>query len=166
LLTDVTGAIVTSGALGDGQLIIGASGGLPSVGSLASSDSSITITNTAGAIDLKVGGTVGGRTLQSVAATGTTQGTAAAITGDTVIVTSATAGVNDGVRLPAKAAAFIVIDSATVTSFKIYPPVGEQISGFGVNAPATFAFGATQAVYYRLADLGSGNVQWKRGTMA
>jgi len=58
--SDGSGNLEGSGAMGDGQLIIGASGGTPSVGSLGSSDGSITITNTANHIDLKATGGGGG----------------------------------------------------------------------------------------------------------
>lgn len=60
LLTPAT----TIGPLTNGQLIIGSTGVDPVAATLASSDSSITITNGGGAIDLKVaGGTTSGKTI-------------------------------------------------------------------------------------------------------
>ena len=53
-----TGTIATTGLTSNGQLLIGnASTGVPNAGTLASADSSITITNSAGGIDLAVAAT-------------------------------------------------------------------------------------------------------------
>lgn len=81
---------------------------------------------------------------QTLAATGTTQGTAAAIQSSMCVVTSATAGANDGVILPAakRGASIRVALSTSPVSVKIYPASGEYIAvspaiGPTVNASIT-----------------------------
>lgn len=60
VVTDATGVLSTIGAMGNGQLVIGSAGVGPAIGSLASSDASVTITPGPGTIDLKVAGGGGG----------------------------------------------------------------------------------------------------------
>jgi len=77
----------------------------------------------------------------TLVATGSTQGTAAAIATDTVSCTST--GANQGVILPAGCYRIIVWNNNAGggNSIKVYPPSGAQILGLGTNNPATVAAG-------------------------
>jgi hypothetical protein len=83
----------------------------------------------------------------TLAAAGTTQGTAAALTARTTKVTGAT-GTN-GVMLPANPGWYAVWNNAA-NPLKVYPPVGSQISTIGANGAYNQAANCL-TVYYRAA---------------
>lgn len=87
----------------------------------------------------------GERTEEVLAATGTTQGTAAAITGDAVHVNFTDAS-NDGVRLKDQTAAIIIVWNDTVNTLKVYPPSGAKIDLLADNAPYELVIGKTMFV--------------------
>lgn len=106
----------------------------------------LTMSETQGTLLLNDGAktSVGGHLLhkgQALTATGTTQGTAAAITGDIVFGTAA-AG-QTGVRLPVGEAGMRITvwrAAASTANLLVYPATGEQISlggALGANTPAT-----------------------------
>jgi hypothetical protein len=81
------------------------------------------------------------RTEGTLAAAGTNQGTAAAITVDTVDVTGADG--TKGVILPSRAGAIVVIRNGSgLNALKIYPPSGAQISSLGANVADGLTGGA------------------------
>lgn len=70
----------------------------------------------------------------TVAASGTTQGSATLLTSNINVVTSATAAVNDSIRLPASAAgARFTIINQTAVNLSLFPAVGAQIDVQGTN---------------------------------
>lgn len=80
----------------------------------------------------------------AVAATGTTIGTAAALTGDVCLVTSCHASVNDGVQLRSGTLSrqqVIINRSGSgangASALKVYPPSGGRINEGTVNASVT-----------------------------
>ena len=100
----------------------------------------------------------------SVAAGGTTQGTATALTKDINVVTTSTVGVNDGVLLPVTTGGYriIVFNQDGVDAVKVYPagsacinggaagvpfvvPAGARIEFFSTSATAWFTMNATYA---------------------
>ena len=98
----------------------------------------------------------GARTLtaQTLAATGSTQGGAAAITGSVVIVTVTAS--TQGVKLPTAAAgARVEVFASRTVGNKVYPFSGDVISGAATNASITLAsnkgaiFQAVDAVTWR-----------------
>lgn len=70
----------------------------------------------------------------TVAANGTTQGSATLLTSNINVVTSATGAINDAIRLPSSAAGgrFTVINT-TAVNLSLFPAVGAQIDVQGVN---------------------------------
>lgn len=86
-----------------------------------------------------------------LAATGTTQATAARVLTTIVRVTSATGGVNDSILLPslvrqkAKAAMYVVYNVSGAT-INIFPEVGENINELAANAAITLATGGVLLV--------------------
>jgi len=84
--------------------------------------------------------------LQTLACTGTTQGTAAAITADTVKLT--TSASNLGAILPATGGLRIEVhNSGPTLGANIYPPSGGSIDGLGTNVAYALALNAA-AVFY------------------
>lgn len=79
----------------------------------------------------------GERTEGTVAAAGTTQGTAAAITDDAVEVTGADG--TKGVILPNEAAALVSVYNSAGSNLKVYPPSGAKIAGLATNAAYTMS---------------------------
>src|SRR4051812_41623063 len=92
----------------------------------------------------------------AISAAGTTQGTATAITTDTVQVSGA-AG-QTGVILPASPGyARIFVDfTGGIATLSIYPPTGGKINALAVNAAASLATGAQ----IELRSVDAGNLQW------
>lgn len=88
------------------------------------------------------------RSAQSLAATGTTQGTAAQITADTVIAASASAGQQGFILPPARAGHEVRIYAAGLaTAISLYPASGEQLGEFATGylaADAAFVLGAAE----------------------
>ena len=69
-----------------------------------------------------------------VAANSTTQGSATGLTSNINVVTSATAAVNDAIRLPSSAAgARFTIVNNTAVNLSLFPAVGAQIDVQGTN---------------------------------
>jgi hypothetical protein len=70
----------------------------------------------------------------SVAANSTTQGSATLLTSNINVVTSATAAINDAIRLPSSAAGarFTIINN-TAVNISLFPAVGAQIDVQGTN---------------------------------
>lgn len=94
-------------------------------------------------------GGAGARTEGTLAAAGTTQGTAAAITHESTSVTGAS-GTN-GVILPATASGiFVVLNSAAFNLVNIYPPVGAAF-GTGIVNAADSLGGNTARAYLRVS---------------
>lgn len=78
-----------------------------------------------------------------IAATGSTQGTAAALSKQPPNnkITSATAGSADGVILPVGngSSQLVIVQNETAVDVKVYPPSSGAIGGGTVNAPVTLA---------------------------
>lgn len=89
------------------------------------------------------------RTEGTLAATGSTQGDAAAITTDAVVVSAADG--TKGVILPNTEAAIVVIYNDAVSNLKVYPPSGAEINALGTDTAYSLAT-ASSAVFYRLSS--------------
>jgi hypothetical protein len=93
----------------------------------------------------------------AVSGAGSTQGAATALTASYNIVTTATAGSAEGVKLPDTATGletFILNDTAV--SIKIYPSTGESIDGGSANASVSLAAG------HSLKLVGVSSTKWNR----
>jgi hypothetical protein len=76
----------------------------------------------------------------AVAATGTTQATAYKMSANNMVVTTVTAGTNDGVILPVgDQGDWLQIFNYSAAALKVYPPVGWGIHGGAVNTPITIS---------------------------
>ena len=78
----------------------------------------------------------------TLAAAGTTQGAATALSSSINLVTTATGGVNDAVRLPAAASykqTRMLIRNDSGATIQIFPASGENIHPNGLNAAVTLA---------------------------
>jgi hypothetical protein len=91
----------------------------------------------------------GGRTEGTLAATGSTQGDAAAITTDAAEVSGADG--TKGVILPGTAGAIVVVRNTGGSTLKVYPNSGAAISGGGTNAAASL-FSGTATMYVRTSS--------------
>lgn len=90
-----------------------------------------------------------------VAATGTNQGAAAALTSKINIINAGTTGTADGVILPVAAAGLtITIINTTSAIIKVYPYLGGNIESYSANAAVTIAPGT------RLVFIAANGVQW------
>lgn len=92
---------------------------------------------------------------QGVAAAGTTQATAAAITADLTVFSTVAASA--GAILPAPSAAgaddFFVVN-AGANALAVYPPVGHKINAGATNAAVSVPVGKSAHLVY------AGGVQW------
>lgn len=96
----------------------------------------------------------------ALSALGANQGAAAALTAYLTMVTSATGGSAEGVRLPALSGVtkpYVVINNTAVT-VKVYPATGETINGGAANAAVNLAAGA------RLHFCKDSATNWKTAT--
>jgi hypothetical protein len=147
----------------------GIAGGGGSVASVSGTTNQVTATPSTGAVTLSTPSTfIAPGTIQDttgmlysttngVAAAGTTQGTATALTTSYVIVTSATTGSAQGVRLqvPTVGGLRVVVVNRTSSVVYVWPATGAQIDALGVdaryglpiNAVATFQAATTTQWY-------------------
>jgi hypothetical protein len=83
--------------------------------------------------------TVSGYLLRSVAggiaAAGSNQGTATALSKDINPVTSSTVNSADGVSLPAFGGMQMIVLNLSAANIKVYPSTGGQIDSLGTNVP-------------------------------
>lgn len=95
----------------------------------------------------------------TVAAAGANQGAATALTAYLNLVTTATGGSAEGVRLPVASGSkpFVVINNTAVT-LKVYPATSGTINSGTVNVHVTLAPGA------RLHFVADGLINWKTAT--
>ncbi len=118
-----SGSLLESSALTNGQLLIGSTGNAPVAANLTSSGGSVTITNTAGGINLEAAGSTGGTTWSVVTAT------TASITANQGLFCNNTTGVT--VTLPASPAVGdtfkIVAMGGSGVSFSIATNTGQSI---------------------------------------
>lgn len=84
----------------------------------------------------------------NLTATGTTQATALQLIGGKHIVTTTPA--NSGVILPKLRCYDLVVLNRGLNTLNVYPPVGETIEGFSVNAP--LALNSNNAAIFTCAD--------------
>jgi len=112
--------------------------------------SNVTVTGSWPNQTVSASGGAAARTEGTLAAAGSTQGTAALITTDAVDVTGADG--TKGVILPQKAAAVVAVwnDVGGPNSLKVYPPVGASIGSTTPNAADTIGGNAAK-VYYRIS---------------
>lgn len=90
-----------------------------------------------------------------VAAAGTIQSTATGLTSQYNVVSSATAGVNDGVRLPTATIGMqLVVINASSANIKVYPATNGKIDALATNASFTLGVNA------RLFLIATGLTQW------
>lgn len=89
----------------------------------------------------------------NIAAAGTNQSTATALTATRNVVTSAASGT--GVVLPTTTqisdltpGEIVVVANATTTAFTVYPPAGASIAGGSVNAGISLAANATARLMF------------------
>ncbi len=80
-------------------------------------------------------------TTTTLAATGTTQATAAPLPSVVNTVTSAPAG--GGVILPAAPAYAVVVENQTAAVLLVYPPLGAQVNAVGTNLPVQIVAGGS-----------------------
>ena len=86
----------------------------------------------------------------SVAATGSTQGSAFVLTKEVNVITSAAAGTSEGVQLPVPPSSTslqLIIINASSSSIKVYPSSGAQIDSNGSNAPAIVGAGGKLVLF-------------------
>lgn len=77
-----------------------------------------------------------------VAAVGTTQATAYKMAANNLVVTTSTAGVNDGIILPVgDQGDWLQVFNYSAAAVKVYPPVGWGIHGGALNSPVTLNAG-------------------------
>lgn len=94
----------------------------------------------------------------AVTAVGTTQTTAYKIIGNNTVVTTVSAGVNDGVILPTgDQGDWLQIFNYSAAALKVYPPIGWGIHGGAVNSPITIAAGKA-ASFTQMTDPNRGNL--------
>lgn len=118
-----SGALLESSALTNGQLLIGSTGNAPVAANLTSTGGSVTITNTAGGINLEAAGSTGGTTWSVVT------GTTAAITANQGLFCNNATGVT--VILPASPAVGdtfkVVAMGGSGVSFTVAVSTGQSI---------------------------------------
>lgn len=91
----------------------------------------------------------------TVAAAGTTQGTATVLTSDYNVVTSATAGSATGVVVPgATSGKYVVVVNRTAVAINVYPASGHAFDGLAVNTPISVPAGGF------LEYFGTSTTQW------
>ena len=125
------------------------SAGVPTFRALATADLPTTLqTNT-------YGPGLTGSVSATVAAAGTTQGTATALTSDINIVTSSTAGTAIGVVVPgAVAGKYAIIVNRTANAINVYPASGHAFDGLSANTPISLVSLGFLEMF------GSGTTQW------
>jgi hypothetical protein len=106
----------------------------------------------------QIGGGTGTTVQVGITATGTTQGTAYALTATNSVVTSAPSGT--GVRLPAAAGVFTVqnVDTNSAHALKVYPSGSGQVNGGG--AAVAFIMGAN---YAKISFTSADGITWYAG---
>lgn len=155
IMVSSSGAIVEAGAMTNGQLLIGSTSAAPVVAALTAG-TGISITNAAGSITITntladTGGTVIHSVQAGIAAAGTTQSGATALTGDNCEVTSASISAN-GVRLPATSGRVIHFRCQTgLNSCTVYPPSGGTIDSLMTDAGQLVNNGVSK-VYFSVAS--------------
>lgn len=96
-----------------------------------------------------------GSVAPTVAAAGTTQGAATAMTSDYNVVTSATAGSATGVVVPgATSGKYVVVVNRTAVAINVYPASGHSFDGLAVNTPVSLPAGGF------LEYFGTSTTQW------
>ena len=96
-----------------------------------------------------------GSSSSAVTATGTTQGTATALTSDINVVTTSTAGTGLGVVIPgATAGKYVVVKNRSANAINVYPSTGHQFDALGANAPISLPINGLLEVF------GSSATQW------
>lgn len=104
----------------------------------------------------KPGTTIRDSVETGVSASGTTQATAAGLTYIKSEITSATAGVDDGVRLPnVLSGKTFSVFNASVDTIKIYPASGHQINDLGTDSPYELEDGLS------VSFTGLSSTQWR-----
>lgn len=87
---------------------------------------------------------------QLVSATGQTQGSAAAVSAKTVIVTAFATATHNGIRLPAAVTNLImtIVSGVAAGGFKVYPAPGGKIGAAVTNAADSTNLGALKSNTY------------------
>jgi hypothetical protein len=164
-----TANVTTAGALMDSELTAEASVKALDQG-VATTDSptfvNITPTGTVDGRDILVDGTAldlliprfeSGFPVQTFAdliAAGTTEADAAAIATGVVNVSAASAGVTDGIQLPAATSVgtLVIIKNSTAVSVNVYAETGGQIDGAGVDVAYVVATSGTVQLFKATAN--------------
>jgi hypothetical protein len=139
-----TGAMTQSGVITGGPksqtsvsaetIINGSQPNITSVGTLTG----LTLTGAFSGTDMSVSGYMFVSVQNGIAAAGTTLSTATGLTRQVNVITSATSGVNDGIRLPsATVGQQIIIINRTGTGIKVWPANGARIDLLGLNTSFT-----------------------------
>lgn len=96
-----------------------------------------------------------GSTSNAVAAAGTTQGTATALSSDVNIITSSTAGTALGVVMPgATSGKYAVVVNRSANAINLYPASGHSFDGLAVNTPISIPVNGFLEMF------GSSTTQW------
>lgn len=136
-----TGPLTDSGSLANGKLVIGRTGLSPVAGSIASADASITVTETAGAIDL------------SANVTGMSQFNLAGSAGVTQVINNAdTVTIVGGNNINTIAAATDKVTVDWVAPVKTNYDGTLALRGSGGGTIAAGAFTTNLAAYYEIGD--------------
>ena len=170
-LADVTDTInvTAAGALMDSELTAIASVKALDQG-VATTDSptfdTITVTGTVDGRDILADGTaldliiprfesgLPVQTFANLAAAGTTDADAASIATGIVNVSTASAGVTDGIQLPSgtSVGTLVVVKNSTAVSVKVYAETGGQIDGGGVDVAYVITTGGTVQLFKATAN--------------
>lgn len=133
--TGTTTAVGWTSGLTDGQLVIGSTAGVPAAASLASADSTITITPGSNSINLATGDTVS-TSFNGDSGMATPSGGAITIAGGTLLTTSAAAATVT-INADDNVVGSVVSDSGTAT------PASNAFSIVGMGGITTSASGST-----------------------
>jgi hypothetical protein len=147
----VTGAARTASSVNTDTVINGAQPNITSVGTLTG----LTLNGALTGVNVSTTGYMFASISGGVAAAGTTQGTATALSKQINVVTSATASTATGISLPAGAAGMqVIIINATTVTLSLYPATGAKIDSLATNTAYSLGPNA------RLMVVSAGTSQW------
>lgn len=92
----------------------------------------------------------------ALAAAGSTQGTATALTSSINQITTSTAATADGVKLPdigAHKQSFCIVRNESANSIDVFPFLGQGIDALGINVAQTLAT-LKSNIYVKVSDTG------------
>jgi hypothetical protein len=138
LTIDSTGDLIMGGGTNNLTFSPASTGNAPSINATGSDNNVGIAINPKGSGTVQVNGFLSKSVAKTLTATGTTQGTALALTAMVNIVTTAAA--SSGVILPAISnCTAIFVANEAANPFFVYPPSGSQINGLGANNPFTLS---------------------------